>query len=125
MIRPLTDAEITALNSIAQAVHDNAAGHGFHNFEESDGQFITRAMLLINTETAELFEAYRNGTLLEPCDKSPKMEAPLNNEAEEIADIIIRALDYAKRRGIEIGNAVAIKHKYNTERPFRHGNKLA
>jgi NTP pyrophosphatase (non-canonical NTP hydrolase) len=114
-----------ALNEIRNIVHQNAVDHGFHNFEEDDGQFVTRAMMLLNTETAELFEAYRNHKLTEPCDKSHKMEEPLTNEEEEIADIIIRALDYAGRMKLDIGRAVAIKHAYNVSRPYRHGGKAA
>lgn len=114
-----------ALNVIRDDVHENAKAHGFHDFNESDGQFITRSLMLMNTEASELFEAYRNNVLTEPCDKSSKMTAPLTNEEEEIADLIIRALDYCGRRNIDAGRAVAIKHEYNTRREFRHGGKAA
>jgi len=114
-----------ALNVIRDDVHENSKAHGFHDFNESDGQFITRSLMLMNTETSELFEAYRNHTLGLPCDKSSKMVQPLTNEEEEIADLIIRALDYCGRRKIDAGRAVAIKHEYNTRREFRHGGKAA
>lgn len=127
MLNPLLT---NALNLIRDEVHENAKAHGFHDFNESDGQFITRAMMLMNTETAELFEAYRNHKLGELCDKSEKMVAitggnACTNEEEEIADLIIRALDYCGRRNIDIGRAVAIKHEYNTRREHRHGGKAA
>ncbi len=114
-----------ALNEMRDICHTNALEHGFHDFTESDGQFIIRAMLLMNSETAELFEAYRGNKLTEPCDKSPKMTEPLTNEEEEIADLIIRALDYCGRRKIDVGRAVAVKHAFNRDRPFKHGGKAA
>lgn len=122
MLNPLL---INALNIIRDDVHTNAVAHGFHNFEEDEGQFVTRALLLMVTEIAENYEAHRNHSLTLPCDKSDKMIEPLTNEEEEIADLIIRALDYSGRRKIDIGRAVSIKHAYNQSRPYRHGGKAA
>lgn len=111
-----------ALDELASIVHDNAKAHGFHDFKENESQFLTRALLLINCEVAELFEAHRQHELRRPCDKA---STGLNNLEEELADIVIRALDIAKRMGVDIGNAVARKHAYNVERPYRHGGKAA
>lgn len=44
---------------------------------------------------------------------------------EELADIIIRAMDTAKRLGVNIGRAIAVKHAFNATRPHRHGGKAA
>jgi hypothetical protein len=44
---------------------------------------------------------------------------------EELADIIIRAMDTACVFGLDIGNAVKLKHEYNKTRPHKHGGKLA
>lgn len=33
--------------------------------------------------------------------------------------------DTAAALGIDLDRAVALKHQYNTTRPFRHGNKAA
>lgn len=43
---------------------------------------------------------------------------------EELADVIIRVFDEAEFRGIDLGKAIALKHKYNLSRPFRHGKKF-
>lgn len=114
-----------SLNQIRDVVHKNSVDHGFHNLDEDEGQFVTRAMMLLNTETSELYESHRNNTLSSHCDKSPKMLVPLTNEEEEIADIIIRALDYCGRRKIDAGKAVSVKHLFNVDRPYRHGGKAA
>ena len=44
-------------------------------------------------------------------------------EAAELADVIIRVLDYCAYAGIDIENVLEVKHEYNKSRPYRHGGK--
>jgi NTP pyrophosphatase (non-canonical NTP hydrolase) len=118
------------LNEIAEQVHSQAVAMGWHNFEtETEGQFITRMVANGHAEHSELWEAYRNGTLIYPCDKAAKMREsglePLTNLEEELADIIIRTLDAAGRLKVDIARAVESKHRYNATRGHRHGGKIA
>ena len=80
-------------------------------------------------EVSELWEAWRADALYKPCDKADKMEkltgVALNCAEEELADIIIRALDTAATLNIDIAKAVKIKNEYNKSREHRHGGKLA
>lgn len=41
----------------------------------------------------------------------------------ELADVIIRVLDYCAYAGIDIENVLEVKHEYNKSRPYRHGGK--
>ena len=41
----------------------------------------------------------------------------------ELADVIIRILDYCGYAGIDIEAAIRQKHEYNKSRPYRHGGK--
>lgn len=41
----------------------------------------------------------------------------------ELADVIIRVLDYCGYAGIDIDAAISQKHEYNKTRPYRHGGK--
>jgi NTP pyrophosphatase (non-canonical NTP hydrolase) len=43
--------------------------------------------------------------------------------ASEMADCIIRILDYCAYEGIDIEQAIQLKHEYNKTRPYRHGGK--
>jgi hypothetical protein len=43
--------------------------------------------------------------------------------AAELADVIIRVLDYCAYAGIDIENVLEVKHEYNKSRPYRHGGK--
>lgn len=42
----------------------------------------------------------------------------------ELADVIIRALHFAGKHGIDIEKAVEEKMRFNATRPFKHGKKL-
>ncbi len=97
----------------------------------SIGRLLKAAVMTINEvgELMEFWEAFRNGTLDQPCDKSAKMEAldlpVLTNAEEEIADTIIRALDRAEAHAVDVEKAVYVKMKVNAGRPHLHGGKLA
>lgn len=111
-----------ALNELAAMVEDNAVAHGFRPAGRcDDGAAIATFVANEHGEVSELWEAYRAGALHMQCDK----DAPLTCGAEELADIIIRALDTARAIGVDIGRAVLTKHAYNVTRPYKHGGKLA
>lgn len=42
---------------------------------------------------------------------------------EEFADVIIRIMDYAERKGLDVAGAIVAKSEYNKSRPQRHGGK--
>lgn len=94
-----------------------AESKGFHTVNDNPAAWVAN----IHGEVSELWEAYRNGKLSEPCDK----DVPLSNAEEELADIIIRACDTALQMGIDIERAVCVKLDYNETRPYLHGGKKA
>lgn len=71
--------------------------------------FASEKLMLIVSECAEAQDALRND------DRE--------NEAEEIADILIRTLDYAAWRGISLDIEVDRKMERNRARPVLHGRK--
>jgi len=115
------------LNKIADAVHALAWEKGFHDPNQGEDAFMEMACNNLHDEVSELHEAWRNNRLREPCDKAVKMVElgipPLSCIEEEMADIIIRVLDNARRLGVDIQSAVERKHCFNFYRPFRHGGK--
>jgi NTP pyrophosphatase (non-canonical NTP hydrolase) len=123
----LTSLTPEDINSIADAVHENAKNKGFHDPSESDDLFIIKHTNLLHEEVSELFSAHRSGKFNAPCDKAGKMVElglkPLTCAEEEYADVIIRALDQCRRLGIDILEAIQVKHTYNTTRPHLHGKK--
>lgn len=120
-----------ALTKFAKEVYLNACEKGFHDADASRSVVDSYAVWMVNLhgEVSELWEAARNGVVTHPCDKAKKMSElgipSITYEEEELADIIIRALDTAAARGIDIGKAVEAKHEFNKTRPHKHGGKLA
>ena len=119
--------DMTTLDGIADAVHELAWAKGWHKTDENEDAFVERACNNLHDEVSELHEAWRNNQLRSPCDKTGKMTdldiTPLSCIEEEMADIIIRVLDNARKLGVNIQSAVARKHQFNAARPHRHGGK--
>ena len=115
------------LNEIADAVHANARMKGFHPLDESNEVFLANQCNNMHAEITELWDAYRAGNFGGLCDKADKMRdlglVPLTCAEEELADIIIRALDVSRHFGIDILMAISSKHAYNLTRPHKHGKK--
>lgn len=85
-------------------------GEEFANLKRS------QKLLLVITEIAELVEHLRK-----PAESSVPGST---NEEEEIADAIIRLLDYAGHYNLRIGDAIGAKMAKNEGRPFMHGKKF-
>lgn len=124
----MNQTHINSLNELSKTAFCNAVAKGFH---DKDGDLVAdyaRWTVNIHGEVSELWEAARNGQLEVPCNKAQFMEDHIGGSAtceeEELADIIIRVLDTAGARGINIGRAVLLKMAYNATRPHMHG-KLA
>lgn len=45
------------------------------------------------------------------------------NYLNELADLIIRALDFAANEHIDIETHVRLKMRYNSMRPYKHGKE--
>lgn len=87
--------------------------HGFYIKPVDDGTRIA----LIHSELSEALEADRHGN--PPDDKIPEfsgMEA-------ELADAILRIMDFSVHRNLRVGQALIAKLKYNATRPPMHGGK--
>lgn len=112
------------LNKYSKYIYKIAKKKGFHT-KDIFGNFIAN----LHGECSELWEVYREDQLSDLCDKSKKMKKlgikPLTCLEEELADIIIRTLDIAYVFDVDIEKAIKSKMKYNENRGYRHGNKLA
>lgn len=119
----LPQDSVSALSAVALYVYKVAQDSGFHENDEDleNSSRFAEFTSNLHGEVSELWEAYRKGELRKKCDKP----IPLNCAAEELADIIIRAMDTAVTLGIDIGDAIAHKDHYNQTRPFKHGGKKA
>jgi NTP pyrophosphatase (non-canonical NTP hydrolase) len=119
------DFNYDCINVLANHLWEVAQSKGFH--DEPVPMAVSAANL--HSEVSELWEAFRNNKLHDPCDKGPKMDAlgfrPLTCMEEELADIFIRCLDTARENKVNLGYAVRAKSAYNETRPHKNGGKAA
>ena len=104
------------INELVQACYRNSAFKGFWE-EKGDPWNFGEKIALIHSELSEALEAIREGN--PPCPK----DASMSTLEEEMADVVIRVMDFCYARGINLEQAIAKKHAVNVARPYKHGGK--
>ena len=115
------DNVFSGLNAMAECVLATARSKGWHT-KPATLEELPRYLMNLHAEISELWEAWRRGTLGNMSDHA---ELCLSQFEEELADILIRALDLGAMFGLDLEHAVRSKDSYNGQRAYRHGGKLA
>lgn len=74
---------------------------------------------LMHSELSECLEFLRKKEQPAMDDHVPT----ITGEAAELADVLIRIFHYCGKYGIDLGEALRLKHEYNINRPYRHGKR--
>ena len=132
------------IQELTKEIHQNAVEHGWWDEDRSFGDIVA----LCHSELSEALEEHRNDKpmcyftklryvlpeVIEAFDPNKvfmdETDMTLRDKdskpegiATEMADCIIRILDWAGKEGIDMESIIESKHQYNKTRPYRHGNK--
>ena len=131
------------INNMTEEIHANAIAHGWWDEPRSFGEILA----LCHSELSEALEEDRADRPMvyfpciaeegEPCqgincDYFSSFDGNCNNGclsakpegvAVEMADCIIRILDWAGHAGVDMEQIILKKHEYNKSRPYKHGKK--
>ncbi|MCL2493438.1 MAG: hypothetical protein FWF33_05300 [Clostridiales bacterium] len=124
------------LNEWAAEIHQNAVKHGWYEIPPLFPEFL----MLCTSELAEALEEYRdenanyyiyyacasNPTLceVEDCNQCKHfIGSKPSGQIVELADCIMRILDWCAYQNIDIEKIMEEKFEYNKTRPYRHGGK--
>lgn len=102
------------LTELARQIYKMSKEHGWWDPEPSFGETVA----LCHSELSESLEEYRNNSPhIYFKDRKPE------GIAVEMADCIIRILDWFGHEGIDVDEVVKEKMEYNQNREYRHGGK--
>lgn len=104
---------VEEFKKIQKDVHKTANDKGWWENERNDGELIA----LMHSELSETLEALRHNNPQD--DKIPEF----SGAEAELADVIIRIMDYAESRKFDIASAIIAKAEMNKKRKYKHGNK--
>ncbi|MFB9283142.1 hypothetical protein [Pseudoclavibacter helvolus] len=122
--------KLTQLNVLAEEIHAGNRERGFwddliaqETFGSADAERAlgVEKLALVVTEVSEAIEEVRSGHQMDETYSLREKPDKPEGVPSELADVLIRVLDFAGYYGIDIGAAVDRKLAYNATRGHKHG----
>ncbi len=102
------------------AIYQYALAKGWY---DNDTRTFGDNCALFTSEISEAYDEYRNGHEVTETYFNPDKPEKAEGVPTELADCVIRILDFCQRVGIDLQAIMEQKHAYNLTRAYRHGNK--
>ena len=113
------------INKLVNEIHDNNVKSGWWtNLEtgesltskqgETPKRNIPEMLCLIHSEISEAMEGYRKNLMDDKLPHRSMLEV-------ELADAVIRIMDFSQGKNLDVDGAIAEKLNYNKTRPYLHG----
>ena len=103
------------LYKLTKEIHENAVAHGWWD----EPRNLLEIAALCHSELSEAVEEYRAGRPMVWANEDGKPEGI----ATEMADCLIRILDWFGHEGLDADEIVRQKMAYNRGRPYKHGKR--
>jgi NTP pyrophosphatase (non-canonical NTP hydrolase) len=132
--------EIKDLNDLQKVVHQNSKAHGWWDTKDDDVGHFVRKMFKVQDEICEAGREVDHGRGFNEtyytCE-NPDSHTSLDctgicsmcrygkpeGVGYELADAVIRILDFCEWAGIPLWDRMVRKHTFNLTREYRHGGK--
>jgi NTP pyrophosphatase (non-canonical NTP hydrolase) len=120
------------INELAKEIHENNKAKGFYDDPDKN---VGEMLCLIHSEVSEALEADRKGKFATGdvffvnawnvgADFKTSFEKHVKDSFEdELADIMIRVMDLAAYKGVDLDEHIKAKVRYNKLREYKHGKK--
>lgn len=113
---------MSSLTALQQRIHETARAKGWWDQDRAPAEILC----LIHSEVSEALEEVRNGHGVDEIYFSEDADGRKKPEGVpiELADVVIRVLDYLAYIGVDAETVIQMKADYNETRDYRHGGKV-